>query len=120
MYDITSKVKFEFTNTQQSFQKVQGWIKRLFEVLSDSQIVVCLVGNKLDKESQRQVSFDQGEKYAKEQGFLFFEASAKNGTNIEKIISEICKKFPETKNELSKDPCTIILKPSEPPKSGCC
>lgn len=88
--------------------------------MTDSQIIICLVGNKIDQESKREVTFDQGKKYAEEKGYLFFESSALNGANIEDIFLQICNKFPKSNQQLNKDPSMILLKQSEPHKSYCC
>jgi len=51
-----------------------------------------LVGNKTDLSvipDKRQVSSDEGEKKAKDEGVLFMETSAKGGYNI-KQVSDYC------------------------------
>ena len=47
--------------------------------------MITIVGNKNDL-LQRQVSVQEGEEFAKKNNYLFFETSAKNGTNIENIF----------------------------------
>jgi Ras-related protein Rab-14 len=42
-----------------------------------------LIGNKQDMEEQREVSFDEAARFAKENGLVFVEASAKTGVNVE-------------------------------------
>ena len=47
--------------------------------------MIVLVGNKLDDEENRQVSTEEGQMLAKEQGLdekLFIETSAKTGINV--------------------------------------
>lgn len=56
-------------------------------------MVLILVGNKNDRENERQVSKEEGLSYMKKNGIaLFFETSAKTGENIE-IVFEICVIF---------------------------
>ena len=52
---------------------------------------VCkiLVGNKCDQNSKRQVSFNDGKNLARECGVQFFEASAKNSTNVYELFMAI-------------------------------
>lgn len=52
-----------------------------------------LVGNKTDMDSQRKTSREIGEQYAKEEGLLFAEASAKTGEGVEELFMEIGSSF---------------------------
>lgn len=47
-------------------------------------IVIC--GNKIDLNEMRKVDFAEGEKLAKEHNCLFFEVSAKEETNVQKML----------------------------------
>jgi len=44
-----------------------------------------LVGNKSDLEKLRAVSYEEGEKFAKEHGMTFMECSAKSSTNVDQV-----------------------------------
>ena len=62
------------------------------------EVIFCLVGNKIDLEEQRQVTKEEGEKYAKDNNIIFQEVSSKTGDNIsdlfyKKIIEQIIIKF---------------------------
>jgi GTPase SAR1 family protein len=46
------------------------------------------VGNKIDLDSERQVSYEEGMDYALNNNMLFYESSAKTGINIENIFTE--------------------------------
>jgi Ras-related protein Rab-2A len=45
--------------------------------------MVMLIGNKADLDSRRQVSTEEGERFAKENGLIFLETSAKTSFNVE-------------------------------------
>ena len=48
-------------------------------------MVIMLIGNKSDLENRRQVSTEEGERFAKENGLIFMETSAKTAFNVEEV-----------------------------------
>ena len=48
--------------------------------------MICLIGNKIDLENKREVSYEEGKNFAEENELLFFETSAKEGNNIQEIF----------------------------------
>ncbi len=56
-----------------------------------------LIGNKTDLETQRAVTTAEGEEFARQQGWHYFETSAKNKTNINEVFSEILKEIKSRK-----------------------
>ncbi|EIE76545.1 hypothetical protein G6F57_007318 [Rhizopus arrhizus] len=80
VYDITR---------QSSFQNVQHWLKELRDH-ADPNIVIMLVGNKVDlSESSRQVTTEDGGSLAEQEGFLFVETSALDATNVDKAFATV-------------------------------
>ena len=83
VYDITK---------HNSFENVEKWLQELREH-ADSNIVVMLVGNKVDLTNLRAVPREDGAKLAKERSLAFIETSALDYTNVEqafeRVISEI-------------------------------
>lgn len=49
---------------------------------SSKSICVILIGNKKDLEDKRQVTYEEGETFAKENGLMFLETSAKTAYNV--------------------------------------
>ena len=84
VYDITS---------EQSFREMQSWITELRQ-LGPPEIVLAVAGNKVDIDVARQVPFKTGEEYAKGLQAIFFETSAKNGTNVEELFRTIANTIP--------------------------
>ena len=76
VYDITNK------NT---FQNVKSWIEDC-KKQSPKTVFLVLIGNKVDLEDRREVTYEEGSIYAQKNGMLFFETSAKTGKNIEEIF----------------------------------
>lgn len=83
VYDVTNKT---------SFDHAKQWIGDLRKEASPN-IVVCLVGNKIDLEN-REVSRSEGEEYSSQENIMFLESSAKTGFQIDAIFHEILAHFP--------------------------
>ena len=80
---------YDITNNQ-TFENVSKWVNQIHEEVSLN-VVIFLAGNKLDLEEKREISYEIGEKLAKELGCTFFEASAKTGVNIDEIFNELAE-----------------------------
>ena len=73
-------------NNKKSFLNIDNWLKELKKE-SNPDAKTILIGNKVDLESERKVSYEEAEKYAKDYNFLsFFETSAKTGFNAQKVF----------------------------------
>ena len=58
--------------------------ERMIEKIDDASIPTrVMIGNKVDLESERQLSREDAERFAEERGFHYFETSARDGTGIE-------------------------------------
>lgn len=68
-----------------TFNHVSRWLEEA-KKNSNPHLVVVLVGNKTDLDHKRAVSFSEGEEFARENGLLFLEASAKTGDNVEETF----------------------------------
>ena len=49
-------------------------------------MVIMLIGNKSDLDQRRQVSTEEGERFAKENNLIFMETSAKTAFNVEEAF----------------------------------
>merc|ERR1711977_703036 len=83
-YDITNR---------ESFEHAAGWLEDLRKARGD-EAIVALVGNKVDMDTARQVSFAEGQAKAKEfRAAVFHETSAKSGTNIDKVFEDLAREL---------------------------
>jgi len=75
----------------QSFNDVKIWYKEI-KSNSSPDIKIILVGNKSDLEDKREVSRESVQSLIKDLDIdLYFETSAKNGENVEKLFVEASK-----------------------------
>jgi small GTP-binding protein len=115
VYDITSK---------DSFLKAQNWVKEL-QRQANSNIVIALVGNKLDLANRRMVEYNEAKSFADENNLLFMETSAKTAANVVEVFTAIAARLPKSDGEQAAKP-TGNIKPgtkeavSGKEKSGCC
>jgi Ras-related protein Rab-8A len=97
IYDITN---------QASFNNIRNWISQIKDSLGD-EASITLVGNKVDLESNRIVSIEDGGKLANEYNFSFFETSAKENINVEEAFLDLTKEMlNRTKTKVRADSLT--------------
>ena len=56
-------------------------------------MLIVLIGNKNDLDDKRQVSFEEGEAFAKRNDLVFFETSAKTSTGVEETFTQATKQI---------------------------
>eukprot|EP00746_Dinoflagellata_sp_MGD_P006126 gnl/MRDRNA2_/MRDRNA2_111923_c0_seq1.p1 gnl/MRDRNA2_/MRDRNA2_111923_c0~~gnl/MRDRNA2_/MRDRNA2_111923_c0_seq1.p1 ORF type:complete len:237 (-),score=32.62 gnl/MRDRNA2_/MRDRNA2_111923_c0_seq1:109-819(-) len=72
VYDVTRR---------DSFDNLSTWLHDVC-AHGDPDIVIIVVGTKCDRRLHRQVSYEEGHKFAQRYGFQFFESSAVEGTEL--------------------------------------
>ena len=85
---------------RETFDNLSSWFEDV-KIHANEFMTITLVGNKADVgEHQRQVSEEEGLRFASEYGLLFVEASAKTSVNVETAFIEtarvICNKISES------------------------
>ena len=76
-----------------SFNNVTKWIDDAKSIRGND-LLIILVGNKIDQAEKRQVSTDEGQALAKELGVMFIETSAKAGVNIKQLFQNLAQSLP--------------------------
>jgi small GTP-binding protein len=108
---------------EESFLNVERWIAEVKHAARED-VVIFLVGNKTDLESERVVTKAQAEELAQKYHLKYFETSAKTGDQIKEMMASFISDI----NALATSgayPIETILElnpPDEPPpkQAGCC
>jgi GTPase SAR1 family protein len=80
---------FRLTVSQQaSLEKARSWVREL-QRQADPSIIIALCGNKTDLAARRQVTQEEAQKYAEEEGLMWMEASAKTGEGVQDVFMAI-------------------------------
>lgn len=79
VFDITSQI---------SFENMKGWVQELHRNVEDA-LVLCVIGNKIDLQSERKVSKTEARQYASSIGAIYHEASAKTDQGVAMIFDSI-------------------------------
>ena len=104
VYDISQR---------ETFENLKIW-KEMVESKCNDKVKVLLIGNKIDLESIREVSLEEGKEVSQENGYFFMETSAKEnlknevGQAFEMLISFLAKNEIE---KISNEPVQSVLKP---------
>jgi Ras-related protein Rab-2A len=85
VYDITRR---------ETFSHLTRWLEEARQNANQS-MVIMLIGNKSDLDHRRQVTKEEGEKFAKQHGLIFLETSAKTAANVEEAFINTAQKIYE-------------------------
>jgi len=102
-------IVFDITN-RESFNNVKKWYNIIKEVAFEN-IVLILVGNKVDLDISREITTEEGMNLAKDLGVFYMETSAKTNENIDDVFEWIALQIINTNIEEVKD--TILDKQIE-------
>jgi len=125
VYDVTRK---------DSFAKLDEWIQAVREETGNENTQLLLVGNKTDLEEDREVSTEDGIKFARDHTLNFLETSAYSGSNVHRAfqvvlqdIHKLNQKYAKLDETRTKHPSkqTVKLTDDKSPKKpetagGCC
>ena len=89
VFDVTSR---------DSFEQVNGWINEV--KATDENMVIAIVGNKIDDESRRIITMDEGTKLAQDNELFYCETSAKSGAGLNLLFQKIVKSLIARNKEL--------------------
>jgi len=84
-YDVTKRATFDC---------LENWLNEIQTYSTNPDAVILLVGNKIDKEN-REVTREEGAKFAKQRNMLFIECSAKTRLGVQQAFEELVQKMIE-------------------------
>uniref|UniRef100_A0A8C9ZDF8 Calcium release activated channel regulator 2A n=1 Tax=Sander lucioperca TaxID=283035 RepID=A0A8C9ZDF8_SANLU len=109
IYDITA---------EQSFVAVRQWLTSVKEGAGED-IPIMLLGNKTDKEIERQVQKEVGERLAKDCQMIFYECSARSGHNMLESMIHLARILKEREDREKEKTVQLFSSPSEKKRSCC-
>ena len=91
MYRASSAIIFVYDiSNKYSFESIDRFIQQGVQY-GEKTATLVLLGNKWDLESDRQITYEQGRKFAEKHSMMFFETSAKEGININEVFSQLAE-----------------------------
>ena len=81
---------YDVTNPE-TFENIANWLDEA-RVNGNPEMVLCLVANKCDLTNKRQVSTQDGEKLASENGLLYVETSALSSEGVNSAFEKIAER----------------------------
>ena len=113
VYDVSSRA---------SFENSAKWVAQV-KAERGGDVIIALVGNKMDLDG-REVSVQEGEQKAKDEGVMFIETSAKAGFNVKVLFRKIAAALPglETPRRAEGEDLVEVKLTGQPAesKSSCC
>ena len=120
IYDITNR---------ESFDKLNAWLIDINNK-GNKYMYKILIGNKCDLTDKREVTYEEGEEFAKIKGMDFFETSAKTANFVQetfdKLTSEILQIYEKNRRNSRKNSFQIkgesldVNKDDDSKKKSCC
>ncbi|CAL8242504.1 unnamed protein product [Merluccius merluccius] len=108
MYDVT---------VEETFKAVRPWLANVQEAAGEG-IPILLLGNKMDMDAERQVSYKEAVLLAEETQIMFYEVSAYTGNMVAESLTHLARVLKEQEDRVRDT--TIILTAQPVKKKACC
>ena len=87
-------------NDVDTFENLKYWIQSIHTNLGENDLVkIIIIGNKIDLD--REVNFDDAKKYAEDNGYKYFETSAKSGKGINESIKFLVQEIIDSQDKIN-------------------
>ncbi|XP_061524111.1 EF-hand calcium-binding domain-containing protein 4B isoform X3 [Phycodurus eques] len=108
MYDVT---------LEESFKAVRPWLANVKDAAGEG-VQILVLGNKMDMDADREVSFKEAEQLAQESKVMFYEVSAYTGKNVTESLTHLARVLMEQEDRVRDT--TVILSAQPLKKKACC
>nr|XP_061815857.1 EF-hand calcium-binding domain-containing protein 4B-like [Nerophis lumbriciformis] len=108
MYDVTM---------DESFKAVSPWLANVKDAAGEG-VQILLLGNKMDMDSDREVSLKEAEQLAQESKVMFYEVSAYTGKNVTESLTHLARVLMEQEDKVRDT--TVLLSAQPLRKKACC
>ncbi len=108
---LAALLVYDVTNVE-SFEEAKGWAEELRSNV-ESNLIVVVVGNKVDLAKHRVVTDRQGKLFADSIDALFFETSARENAGIDALFLEVCKKLLVVSRDSAAVPDPQLVRPGQ-------
>lgn len=106
-----------------SFRDLETWLEDI-RLYARENVDIMLIGNKVDLNSARKLSYSDAKEYADRQRMPYIETSAKNNVNVDQAFTRITMAACATKAQASEKRSaaqkTTFPESSQGSQSGCC
>jgi len=93
VYDVTKR---------KSFESITHWLNEVNLYSTNSDVCMLLIGNKIDK-PEREVSREEGSKFARQHNMLFVECSSKTRLGVDQGFDDLVQKILNVPSLWSKE-----------------
>ncbi len=96
-------IVFDVTNLE-TFENLKYWISSIKSNLGEKNIIIpiIIIGNKIDMNDMRDINKEEAGKFAKENDYKYFEASAKTGEGVDEAFREIVNQILDNSDKLEE------------------
>ena len=96
-------IVFDVTNLE-TFENLKYWISSIKSNLGEKNIIIpiIIIGNKIDMDDMRDINKEEADKFAKENDYKYFEASAKTGEGVDEAFREIVNQILDNSDKLEE------------------
>ncbi|XP_067326075.1 ras-related protein Rab-17 isoform X1 [Anolis sagrei] len=93
VYDITKK---------ETLEKAKLWLRELEKEFLQDEIIIVLVGNKVDLSEEREVTLQEAKDFANTKSMLYMETSAKTNHQVTELFTALAHELLKQKQQKEK------------------